>query len=530
MESKEVIAQKIIQLLEETPFLTARQVSDALDSPDVDKSIVNSVMYLDEKKRFLKDESPRPQWSLNPQTYQHESKSKSSESGSNPSDVSTGMESSDKYGVAGLREWQIEALSAWEDAGCRGIVEAVTGAGKTRLAMAAIARELNLGGKVAVIVPSRELQRQWEREMHVYFGSADIGLLGNGNSDSLLENDILIAVVNSASQNDLGLLGGELGLLIADECHRLGAEKFQLALEEGFASRLGLSATRERADGAHETILAPYFGDVVYTIGYEEAIAGGYISGVKVALIEVEFSDFEKTEFDEYSTAISESQLELTRKFGIAIEPYSRFMEEVNQLAMFGDRREGIAAKRYISAVNKRRKLLANTPRKIEVLSFLISSIKNSNRTIIFTETISGVEEIHALLIRKGVKAERLHSGLSASERVGALHRFETGLSQAMVAARVLDEGIDVPEADLAVIISATKTRRQMIQRMGRVIRPKKDGRPARFVLVYVVGTSEDPSSGAHDAFFDEIIKISKESETFKYDLDDIELTNFLRP
>jgi superfamily II DNA or RNA helicase len=200
MESKEVIAQKIIQLLEETPFLTARQVSDALDSPDVDKSIVNSIMYLDEKKRFLKDESPRPQWSLNPQTYQHESKSKSSESGSNPSDVSTGMESSDKYGVAGLREWQIEALSAWEDAGCRGIVEAVTGAGKTRLAMAAIARELNLGGKVAVIVPSRELQRQWEREMHVYFGSADIGLLGNGNSDSLLENDILIAVVNSASQ------------------------------------------------------------------------------------------------------------------------------------------------------------------------------------------------------------------------------------------------------------------------------------------------------------------------------------------
>jgi superfamily II DNA or RNA helicase len=81
----------------------------------------------------------------------------------------------------------------------------------------------------------------------------------------------------------------------------LGAEKFQLALEDVFPSRLGLSATRERTDGAHDTILAPYFGDVVYSLGYEEAMAGGFISEVKVAQIEVQLGTDEQLEFDELS-------------------------------------------------------------------------------------------------------------------------------------------------------------------------------------------------------------------------------------
>ena len=189
-----------------------------------------------------------------------------------------------------------------------------------------------------------------------------------------------------------------------------------------------------------------------------------------------------------------------------------------------------MAAKRYISAVNKRRKLLANTPKKSEALTSLVAAINNSNRTIIFTETISGVTEIFNLLRASGIATEQLHSELHPHERVAALHMFATGQCKALVAAKVLDEGIDVPEADLAIIVSATKTRRQMIQRMGRVLRPKKDGRPARFVLVYVAGTSEDPANGAHDAFFNEVIEISKESKIFKQPLDNKELTKFLNP
>ena len=107
---------------------------------------------------------------------------------------------------------------------------------------------------------------------------------------------------------------------------------------------------------------------------------------------------------------------------------------------------------------------------------------------------------------------------------------FGAGRISALAAARVLDEGVDVPEADLAVIISASKTRRQMIQRMGRVLRLKADGRKARFVFVYVADTSEDPARGAHDAFWSEILDIASVSKKFDLPEEEDNLKNFLDP
>ena len=76
-------------------------------------------------------------------------------------------------------------------------------------------------------------------------------------------------------------------------------------------------------------------------------------------------------------------------------------------------------------------------------------------------------------------------------------------------APQVLDEGIDVPAADLAIILAASRSRRQMIQRMGRVLRRKPDGRRAQFVVVSVDGTVEDPALGAHATFLDEITNVA---------------------
>jgi superfamily II DNA or RNA helicase len=79
----------------------------------------------------------------------------------------------------------------------------------------------------------------------------------------------------------------------------------------------------------------------------------------------------------------------------------------------------------------------------------------------------------------------------------------------------VLDEGIDVPAADLAVILAASRSRRQMVQRMGRVLRRKPDGRLARFVVVSVEGTVEDPAHGAHANFLDEITTVADSLRSF---------------
>ena len=90
-------------------------------------------------------------------------------------------------------------------------------------------------------------------------------------------------------------------------------------------------------------------------------------------------------------------------------------------------------------------------------------------------------------------------------ERQVILNSFGKGLIDVIVAPQILDEGVDVPEADLAIIIATTKTFRQMVQRLGRVLRRKKDGRLARLALLYVEETSEDPDHGAHEDFIDEI-------------------------
>jgi hypothetical protein len=85
----------------------------------------------------------------------------------------------------------------------------------------------------------------------------------------------------------------------------------------------------------------------------------------------------------------------------------------------------------------------------------------------------------------------------------------------ASVIAQVLDEGIDVPAADVAVILASSRTQRQMIQRMGRVLRRKTDGRLARFVVLYVEGSSENPAKGAHGDFLDEITSVAEEVRRF---------------
>ena len=157
-------------------------------------------------------------------------------------------------------------------------------------------------------------------------------------------------------------------------------------------------------------------------------------------------------------------------------------------------------------------------------------SIKESNGTLFFTQTIAGAEAICNELKQVDISAATIHSGLKPQERYSAFLGFHEKRIQALTAARVLDEGVDVPEADLAVIVSASKTRRQMIQRMGRVIRVKADGRKARFVFVYVANTSEDPSNGAHDEFWNEVLSVATSSEHFDLPNDSRKLTDFLKP
>ncbi len=170
-------------------------------------------------------------------------------------------------------------------------MEAVTGAGKTRLALAAIAEEIHRGGRAAVIVPTNDLQRQWIEEIHSSTARriTDAGFAGGDGrrlrSGLTRTSDVLVATVQSASRYDLGL-AAHRGLLIADEVHHMGAEQWSAALEPGFDRRLGLTATYERDDDGIR-ILDNYFGAYRYRLGYREALDDFVIAHFKVAFIAV---------------------------------------------------------------------------------------------------------------------------------------------------------------------------------------------------------------------------------------------------
>jgi superfamily II DNA or RNA helicase len=418
-------------------------------------------------------------------------------------------------GVA-LFDWQRDAFAAWVGHRRRGVVEAVTGTGKTMLGIAAAADELAARGQVVVLVPTIELMHQWRREA-VRRISAEfrVACLGGGGTATLADCDLVIAVVNTARVRDLNLTRRS-GLLVADECHRYATAINHLALDDRLEHRLGLSATYARDDDRHLAWLDPYFGETCFRLGYRRAVDEGITARFKVALLACPLPHDELATYEELTLVIGSFWHRLVGSYGVTPEPFPTFLREVTALAASDD--DGrVTAKGYLSALHERRRLLADTPSKLVTLASVAPAMASA-RAMVFTRSISTSERAAALLSSKGHRAAVIHSGRSTGDRRDALAAFGKGEVDVICAPRVLDEGIDVPEADLAIVLGASATRRQMIQRMGRVLRRKPDGRRARLAIIFVPGTVEDPAAGAHETFLAEVTDVADEVRRFEVD------------
>src|SRR4029077_2774760 len=147
-----------------------------------------------------------------------------------------------------LYRWQLDALVSWLRCGRRGVVEAVTGSGKTDVAIAAVADALRRGRFVLVVVPSRVLMEQWHGRLTASLPGARIGRLGDSGKDVPASCDVLVATRHSAAAHKPKPPGPGGGLLIADECHGMGGRVLRRALLPQYEERLGLTATLERSD------------------------------------------------------------------------------------------------------------------------------------------------------------------------------------------------------------------------------------------------------------------------------------------
>lgn len=414
-----------------------------------------------------------------------------------------------------LRDWQVEAFAAWAAAGCRGVVEAVTGTGKTRLALAAVRACLARGGRALVLVPTLDLVQQWRRELSAHVGGARIGQLGGGEADDLHDHHVLVATPHSAAALPVDLPTGAVGLLVADEAHRYGAQTWGAALKAGFAMRLALTATYERTDDGLVEILAPYFGGVVYGYGFARAAADGTIAPFDVVFAGVDLTGDERAAYDVADARAREHRRTLVGH-GLPRSPLELIAAAARLVAAAEGRPptqvapQVAAARGYLSALRARREVAAQAGGKLALVRALAPVLeRGGQRALVFTDTVEQAEAAAIALRAGGVAAEELHGGLERARRRIRLAQFRRGALQVVVAPRVLDEGVDVPDAELAVVLAAFRSRRQMVQRLGRVLRVKPDGRAARLVIGYARGTREDPAEGAQEDFLREVTGVA---------------------
>jgi superfamily II DNA or RNA helicase len=414
-----------------------------------------------------------------------------------------------------LYRWQLDALISWLRCGRRGVIEAVTGSGKTDVAIAAAVDALRRGRFVLVLVPTRVLMQQWHGRLTAALPDMRIGRLGDDGKDVPTDCDVLIATRHSAAARKPVPPDASGGLLIADECHGLGGKTLRRALHSQYDERLGLTATLERSDDAVTELLLPYFGGVCYRYGFGEAIADGVCAAPRVAFVGVPLSVDERAEYAAVEQRLVSARQHLRAVKDMPLEPFGDFLAAVAYLAELDAGADGRAARDYLDAFSKRRQIVAQSSGKYELLGSLATAIEGADGALVFTETVRAAN--HAInRLDPHVSIDVITGSTARGQRREILDDLRDRKLDAVAAPRVLDEGIDVPDANLGVVMSASRTRRQMIQRMGRILRRKRPGVAARFLIMFAKDTLEDPAQRfERDGFLDEIERIADGTGTF---------------
>lgn len=409
-----------------------------------------------------------------------------------------------------LRPWQADAVTAWENAGHAGIVQAVTGTGKTMVGIAAISAALDAGLRCVVLVPTITLRTQWVAALAETLPEADVV----GDPKEFADWHVLVCTVQTA-MNHQYLLARQAGMVIADECHRCGSPKFSRALRDHYEWRLGLSATVERGDEGDQ-VIGRYFSGICFDLRYDRAVAEGLIAPYDVALVGVPLGDRERVRYEKLTDALTDVARALRSRTDIPEEPFPAFISAVNQLANDRGSRYSRLARKYLADFSNRKKLLAASQMKYRVIKLLEPVVRGSHGALVFTQTKESAERAADILGNLGISSGAVHSGQDSEQREERLYEFAAGETKALAAPRILDEGVDVPEADLGIVVASNNSRRQMIQRMGRVLRVKRDGGPARFAVLYGIGTVEDPHHTEEmPAFYRECLPWARRSAEF---------------
>ncbi len=362
-----------------------------------------------------------------------------------------------------LRPYQKKSLELWSKNDYSGTVVLPTAAGKTILGIYAITM---LKVPTIVIAPTIELIIQWRDKLRNLL-NVDIGQIGGGEKEI---RDITVSTYDSAYLM-ADRLGNRFKFIIADEIHHMSSESYiQIAKMYASPYRLGLTATYERTDKMQE-ILENYMGGKVFELGYEEL--NDYISNYKIVRIPVELSEEDEREYEKNHKIF----ISYLRGRNIKLNGNMDF----EKFIMTSWNPEG---KEALMAWRKARSIAFNADKKIEYLKYLLSK-HAGEKTIVFSEDTST-----AYLISKEFLVPAMTYMTPGRERKKYLEMFKTGEITVLATSRILDEGVDVPDASVAIIMSGSGSTRQFRQRLGRILRPS-EGKSSYLYELVSAGTAE---------------------------------------
>lgn len=361
------------------------------------------------------------------------------------------------WSAVDLRPYQRSALLAWRAAGRRGVIALPTGSGKTRLACAVMAA---CEAPSLCLVPTRVLLHQWRNELARHY-RGDIGCLGDG--ERRVEH-VTVATFESAYRW-MREIGHRFGQLIVDEVHHFGAGMRDEALEMSAAPlRLGLTAT---APGERQLArLADLIGPVVFQLTAGDLI-GEWLADFDVVRLRLHLTDGERTRYDE-AVAIFRP---VHRAF-VRAEPRASWRDFVAT----AERSE--AGRAALAAYRVSRRITHYTSAKAATVARLLAEHRAS-RVLVFTpdnNTAYAIARQHLVM--------PITCDIGRAERDDAIAAFRAGTLCVLVSARVLNEGFDVPDADVAIIVGGTLGEREHVQRVGRVLRPAVGKRALVFELI----------------------------------------------
>ena len=407
--------------------------------------------------------------------------------------------------------FQLEAIDSWKKAHFKGVLSMATGSGKTYTAIKSLEEipehRINL-----IIVPQQDLIDQWEKEIRTEYGSnciirkisslepdwsGQLDRLVSAYQRNVMTNEgriFLLATIQTASGDNfrriISRLSPEQLTMVIDEVHHSGANEFSKVFRINAGVRLGLSATPERNwDDEGNQRIFDFFGPQFYDYPIADAIRDGNLTVYRYEVHPAALTSTEKEEFRRFSQRIQVLISKAKKRYPFLV---SRSVPQVMQYLDQVD--DGISPQLrslYLSRVN----LMKKASNKVRVLQDILKHYP-LKRCIIYCNDLEHLDECRKAVFEEGFDPVEYSSRVDPSQRktIRASFEDEEGPSRILVAVKCLDEGVDIPTCDSAILIASSKSSREFIQRRGRVLRkhPSKIRSEIHDILILPFLRSED--------------------------------------